>query len=57
MTKPSGTVVVNYLNIQDSNVTGGAYWTTTTSNFISNNSGWNVVPSGGAITGQFFAFF
>jgi hypothetical protein len=57
MTKPSGTVVVNYLSIQDSNVTGGAYWTTTTSNFISNNSGWNVVPSGGNITGQFFAFF
>jgi hypothetical protein len=57
MTKPSGTVVVDYLNIQDSNVTGGAYWTTTTSNFISNNSGWNVVPSGVTITGQFFAFF
>jgi hypothetical protein len=57
LTKPSGTVVVNYLNIQDSNVTGGAYWTTTTSNFISNNSGWNVVPSGVTITGQFFSFF
>ena len=55
--KSSGTVVVDYLSIQDSNVTGGAYWTTTTSNFISNNTGWNVVPSVVPITGQFFAFF
>ena len=55
MTKPSGTISVNYLNIQDSNVTGGAYWGTTTSNFISNNTGWNMVSS--AINGQFMAFF
>jgi hypothetical protein len=56
MVKTSGTVVVDYLNITDSNVTGGAYWTTTTSNFISNNTGWNVVPTVGT-NSQFFAFF
>jgi hypothetical protein len=53
LTKPSGTVSVNYLTIQDSNVTGGAYWGTTTSTFVSNNIGWNPVRS----TGNFMAFF
>jgi hypothetical protein len=51
--KASGTVSVNYLTIQDSNVTGGAYWGTTTSTFVSNNTGWNPVKS----TGNFMAFF
>lgn len=51
--KASGTVDVNYLSIQDSNVTGGAYWGTTTSTFVSNNTGWNPVKS----TGNFMAFF
>jgi hypothetical protein len=57
MTKPSGTISVDYLSITDSNVTGGAYWGTTTSTFVSNNTGWNVVPSAVTITGQFFSFF
>jgi hypothetical protein len=56
LSKSSGTVTVNYLSIRDSNVTGGAYWGTTTSNFITNNTGWNVVPSV-PINGQFFNFF
>jgi len=51
--KASGTVNVNYLTIQDSNVTGGAYWGTTTSTFVSNNTGWNATKS----TGNFMAFF
>ena len=51
--KASDTVSVNYLTIQDSNVTGGAYWGTTTSTFVSNNTGWNPVKS----TGNFMAFF
>ena len=53
LSKSSGTVSVNYLTIQDSNVTGGAYWGTTTSTFVSNNTGWNPVKS----TGNFMAFF
>jgi hypothetical protein len=56
LSKSSGTVTVDYLSITDSNVTGGAYWGTTTSTFVSNNTGWNVVPSV-AINGQFFTFF
>ena len=56
LSKSSGTVTVNYLSIRDSNVTGGAYWVTTTSTFVSNNTGWNVVPSV-PINGQFFTFF
>lgn len=51
--KASGTVDVNYLSIRDSNVTGGAYWGTTTSTFVSNNTGWNPTKS----TGNFMAFF
>jgi hypothetical protein len=51
--KASGTVGVNYLTIQDSNVTGSAYWGTTTSTFVSNNTGWNPTRS----TGNFMAFF
>ena len=54
-TKPTGTVTVNYLSIQDSNVTGGAYWGTTTSTFVSNNTGWNLSPS--SVTYQFMPFF
>jgi hypothetical protein len=56
LSKSSGTVTVDYLSITDSNVTGGAYWGTTTSTFVSNNTGWNVVLSV-AINGQFMAFF
>ena len=54
LSKATGTVTVNYLSIQDSNVTGGATWTTTTSTFVSNNNGWNL---GGTPTYHFFAFF
>jgi hypothetical protein len=53
LSKASGTVSVNYLSIRDSNVTGGAYWGTTTSTFVSNNTGWNPVRP----TGNFMAFF
>jgi hypothetical protein len=56
LTKPSGTLTLNYLSIQDSNVTGGAYWGTTTSTFVSNNTGWNALLSM-LVTGQFMAFF
>jgi hypothetical protein len=56
LTKSNGTVSVNYLSIQDSNVTGGAYWGTTTSTFVSNNTGWNLAPPS-SINGQFMAFF
>jgi hypothetical protein len=56
MTKLAGTVAVDYLSIRDSNVTGGAYWSTTTSTFVSNNTGWNVLPTT-SINGQFMAFF
>jgi hypothetical protein len=57
LSKSSGTVTANYLAIQDSNATGGAYWDALngTNLNLGNNTGWNFpyVP----ITNQFFMFF
>ena len=41
LSKSSGTVLVGYLSIQDSNAIGGAQWRAgTTSTFVSNVTGW-----------------
>jgi hypothetical protein len=59
LSKTSGTVLANYLTVQDSNVTGGAYWdltTTGTNTNVSNNTGWNALPAS-SVKGQFFSFF
>ena len=57
LSKSSGTVTANYLAIQDSNATGGAYWDALngTNLNLGDNTGWNFpyVP----ITNQFFMFF
>jgi hypothetical protein len=57
LSKASGTVTANYLRIQDSNATGGAYWDALNGTNINagNNTGWNFpyVP----LTYQFFMFF
>lgn len=57
LSKSSGNVVANYLRIQDSNATGGAYWDATngTNVNLGNNSGWDFPIS--PINGQFFMFF
>ena len=52
----SGTISVSYLNIQDSNATGGATWQALVTNGnvnAGNNLGWNF----GEATGNFFLFF
>lgn len=54
LSKASGDVVSNYLNIQDSNATGGAYWRANNSTDNGNNLGWNFV---GNAAGRFMAFF
>jgi hypothetical protein len=59
LSKTSGTVLASYLTVQDSNVTGGAYWdltTTGTNTNVSNNTGWNASPTS-SVKGQFFSFF
>jgi hypothetical protein len=57
LTKATGTVTANYLAIQDSNATGGAYWDATngTNLNLGNNTGWNFpyIP----VSYQFFMFF
>jgi hypothetical protein len=57
LSKASGTVTANYLAIQDSNATGGAYWDATNGTNINlgNNIGWDFPPN--QINGQFFMFF
>ncbi len=57
LTKSSGTVTANYLAIQDSNATGGAYWDATngTNVNLGNDIGWDFPPNN--INGQFMAFF
>ena len=57
LSKASGTVTANYLEIQDSNATGGAYWDATngTNVNLGNNIGWDFPPNN--INGQFMAFF
>jgi hypothetical protein len=51
----SGTNTVTYLSIQDSNATGGATFTATSTTNVNagNNTGW-ILPS---VSGSFFAFF
>ena len=57
LSKASGTVVANYLRIQDSNATGGAYWDALNGTNINagNNTGWDFpyIP----LNYQFFMFF
>ena len=57
LSKSSGTVTVSYLEIQDSNATGGAYWDALngTNTDLGDNTGWNFpyIP----ISNQFFLFF
>lgn len=57
LSKSSGTVTANYLRIQDSQATGGAYWDATngTNVNLGNNIGWDFPIS--PINGQFFMFF
>jgi hypothetical protein len=60
LSKSSGTVAVSYLDIQDSNATGGATWEAFTSNGnvnSGNNLGWDFAapPTGGG--GNFFLLF
>lgn len=43
LSKSTGAVSVNYVDIKDSNVTGGATWSAYYSNNISGNSGWSFV--------------
>jgi hypothetical protein len=56
LSKSSGTVTSNYLDLQDSNATGGAVWTANNSTFGSNVTGWlgNVVAF---VKSRFMAFF
>ena len=57
LSKSSGNVIANYLRIQDSEATGGAYWDATngTNVNLGNNIGWDFPIS--PINGQFFVFF
>ena len=57
LSKASGNVTANYLAIQDSDATGGAYWDATngTNLNLGNNIGWDFPPN--QINGQFFMFF
>ena len=57
LSKASGTVIVNYVAIQDSQATGGAYWDATNGTNINlgNNIGWDFPPN--QLNGQFFMFF
>jgi len=62
LVKSSGTVTANYLQIQDSNATGGAYWDASNGTNVDllNNSGWDFIgvpPTPTAVNGQFMAFF
>jgi hypothetical protein len=59
LSRASGTTSVGYLNIQDSNATGGASWYADTTSFnVGNNLGWIfTAPVGGSYLGNFFLFF
>jgi hypothetical protein len=59
LSRASGTVSVGYLNIEDSNATGGASWYADVTSFnVGNNTGWIfTAPPGGVYLGNFFAFF
>lgn len=59
LSRASGTTSVGYLNIQDSNATGGAYWYADITSFnVGNNTGWIfTAPPAGIGLGNFFLFF
>jgi hypothetical protein len=59
LSKTGGAVTASYLNIQDSNATGGATWRAYngTNTNSGNNTGWAFVYVPPSITGQFMAFF
>ena len=60
LSKSSGTVIVSYLSIQDSDVTGGAEWYNNngTNTVLTNNTGWSGQPAPvSTVNGQFMAFF
>jgi hypothetical protein len=59
LSKTAGAVNASYLNIQDSNATGGATWRAYngTNTNSGNNTGWAWVYVPPSITGQFMAFF
>lgn len=57
LSKPSGVVAVQYMNIKDSAATGGATWNATNSTNSGNNTGWNItapIPSNGLFFGSNF---
>ena len=56
LTKPSGTVTLNYMSITDSNATGGATWTALNSTFVSNVTGW-LSDASAYVKSKFMAFF
>jgi|LakMenE01Jun11ns_1017448.scaffolds.fasta_scaffold9465401_1 hypothetical protein len=61
LSKTSGTVTANYLQIQDSNAIGGATWDASngTNTDLENNTGWFFTAGAPSyqVTGQFMAFF
>jgi hypothetical protein len=59
LSRASGTTSVGYLNIEDSNATGGANWYADVTSFnVGNNIGWIfTAPPAGGYLGNFFAFF
>ena len=60
LSKASGVVSVDYINIEDCNATGGATWNAGgNSSNVNNNSGWifGAAAPSYAVPGQFMAFF
>lgn len=60
LTKPSGTVAVDYINIRDSSATGGAAWYAGANSVnTSNNTGWifTAPPAPGSGSNGFFLMF
>ena len=59
ISKPSGTITASFLNIKDSNDSGGATWLANngTNSNGGNNTGWVFVAVVAGINGQFFVFF
>jgi hypothetical protein len=59
VSKSSGTITANFLNIKDSNASGGASWLADngTNSNGGNNTGWVFTATVAGINGQFFVFF
>ena len=59
ISKSSGTITASFLNIKDSNASGGATWLANngTNSDGGNNTGWVFVAVVAGINGQFFVFF